>query len=206
MKKFLNNFYIYIRRRYILGLVLLFPLAVTYFIAAFAFNSIDGILQPIIKQIFGRNITGLSFITIFILIFFIGILSSSSVVRAFIRYIEQFVERLPLVNAIYRTSKQVSTAFTGSKSGGGFSRVVAIEYPKESVWTIGFLTNLIDFDGVEHGYVYMPSTPVPNTGWLAVVPKTKIKFLDLNAEQAMRIIVAGGLGASEILKSKNNDL
>ena len=48
----------------------------------------------------------------------------------------------------------------------------------------------------------MPSTPVPNTGWLAVVPKTKIKFLDLNAEQAMRIIVAGGLGASEILKSK----
>ena len=196
MKNFLNNFYLYIRRRYILGLVLLFPLMVTYFIAAFAFNSIDGILQPIIKQIFGRNITGLSFITIFILIFFIGILSSSSVVRAFIRYIEQFVERLPLVNAIYRTSKQVSTAFTGSKSGGGFSRV----------WTIGFLTNLIDFDGVEHGYVYMPSTPVPNTGWLAVVPKTKIKFLDLNAEQAMRIIVAGGLGASEILKSKNNDL
>ena len=66
MKKFLNSFYIYIRRRYILGLVLLFPLAVTYFIAAFAFNSIDGILQPIIKQIFGRSITGLSFITIFI--------------------------------------------------------------------------------------------------------------------------------------------
>jgi uncharacterized membrane protein len=118
------------------------------------------------------------------------------------RYIEQFVERLPLVNAIYRTSKQVSTAFTGSKKGGGFSRVVAIEYPKESVWTIGFLTNLIEFDGVEHGYVYMPSTPVPNTGWLAIVPKIKIKFLDVTAEQAMRIIVAGGLGASEILKSK----
>ena len=117
MKKFLNSFYLYIRRRYILGLVLLFPLAVTYFIAAFAFNSIDGILQPIIRQIFGRSITGLSFITIFILIFFIVILSSSSVVRAFIKYIEQFVERLPLVNAIYRTSKQVSTAFTGTKGG-----------------------------------------------------------------------------------------
>ncbi|SVE17399.1 uncharacterized protein METZ01_LOCUS470253, partial [marine metagenome] len=188
MKKFLNGFYLYIRRRYILGLVLLFPLAVTYFIAAFAFNSIDGILQPLFRQIFGRSITGLSFITIFILIFFVGILSSSSVVRAFIKYIEQFVERLPLVNAIYRTSKQVSTAFTGTKKGGGFSRVVAIEYPKESVWTIGFLTNIIDFDGVEHGYVYMPSTPVPNTGWLSVVPMTKIKSLDLTAEQAMRII------------------
>ena len=48
----------------------------------------------------------------------------------------------------------------------------------------------------------MPSTPVPNTGWLVAVPKEKIKILDLSADEAMKIIVAGGLGASNKLNSK----
>ena len=49
----------------------------------------------------------------------------------------------------------------------------------------------------------MPSTPVPNTGWLSIVPTNKIKYLDLTAEKAMRIIVAGGLGTGDSLNSHN---
>ena len=181
MNRISEKLYTYIRKRYILGLLLLFPLAVTYFVAAFAFNSLDGILQPLFRYIFGKNIPGASFITLFILVFLVGALSSNSIVKKAI---------------------QVSSAFTGGKGKGGFNMVCAIEYPKEEVWTIGFLTNTINFDGKDHGFVYMPSTPVPNTGWLVAVPREKIKILDLTADEAMKIIVAGGLGASETLNSK----
>ena len=202
MNRISEKLYTYIRKRYILGLLLLFPLAVTYFVAAFAFNSLDGILQPLFRYIFGKNIPGASFITLFILVFLVGALSSNGIVKKAIQVFELIIQRLPLVNGIYSTSKQVSSAFTGGKGKGGFNMVCAIEYPKEEVWTIGFLTNTINFDGKDHGFVYMPSTPVPNTGWLVAVPREKIKILDLTADEAMKIIVAGGLGASDSLNSK----
>tara|TARA_B110000263_G_C15245997_1_gene481743 strand:- start:328 stop:954 length:627 start_codon:yes stop_codon:yes gene_type:complete len=196
-----KKIYAYIRKRYILGLLLLFPLAVTYFVVAFAFNTLDGILQPLFRAIFGKNIIGASFITLFLLVFFVGALSSNRVVKRILKLFESIIEKVPLTNGIYTTSKQVSTAFSGGGKKGGFHMVCAIEYPKEDVWTIGFLTNTINFDGVNHGFVYMPSTPVPNTGWLVAVPRKKIKVLDLTADQAMKIIVAGGLGASNTLNS-----
>jgi len=196
-----KKIYEYIRKRYILGLLLLFPLAVTYFVVSFAFNSLDSILQPIFRWIFGNNIPGASFITLFVLVFLVGALSSNRIVKSSLRVFEVIVGKLPMINGVYTTSKQVSTAFSGGGKKGGFSRVVAIEYPKDNNWTIGFLTNVINFDGEEHGFVYMPSTPVPNTGWLSIVPTNKIKHLNISAEKAMRIIVAGGLGAGDSLSS-----
>jgi uncharacterized membrane protein len=201
MDNFGRKIYGYIKKRYILGLLLLFPLAVTYFVVSFAFNSLDSILQPLFRWIFGSSIPGASFITLFVLVFLVGALSSNKIVRSSMKMFEIIVGKLPLINGVYTTSKQVSTAFSGGGKKGGFSRVVAIEYPKENTWTIGFLTNVINFDDEEHGFVYMPSTPVPNTGWLSIVPTKKIKHLDLTAEKAMRIIVAGGLGAGDSLNS-----
>ena len=201
-----KKIYQYIKKRYILGLLLLFPLAVTYFVVSFAFNSLDSILQPIFRWIFGTNIPGASFITLFVLVFLVGALSSNRIVKSSLKVFEVIIGKLPLINGEYTTSKQVSTAFSGGGKKGGFSQVVAIEYPKDNNWTIGFLTNVIKFDGEDHGFVYMPSTPVPNTGWLSIVPFKKIKHLDVSAEKAMRIIVAGGLGAGDSLDSiKNND-
>ncbi|MDG2101326.1 MAG: DUF502 domain-containing protein [Dehalococcoidia bacterium] len=196
-----QKIYAYIRKRYILGLLLLFPIAVTYFVVAFAFNSLDGILQPFFRAIFGKNIPGASFVTLFILVFLVGALSNNRLVKKILELFEKVLQKVPLTNGIYSTSKQVSTAFSGGGKKGGFHMVCAIEYPKEDVWTIGFLTNTIDFDGTDHGFVYMPSTPVPNTGWLVAVPRKKIKVLDLTADEAMKIIVAGGLGASKSLNS-----
>ena len=107
MNRISEKLYTYIRKRYILGLLLLFPLAVTYFVAAFAFNSLDGILQPLFRYIFGKNIPGASFITLFILVFLVGALSSNSIVKKAIQVFELIIQRLPLVNGIYSTSKQV---------------------------------------------------------------------------------------------------
>ena len=199
-----KKIYEYIKKRYIIGLLLLFPLAVTYFVVSFAFTSLDSILQPVFRWIFGTNIPGASFITLFVLVFLVGALSSNKIIKSSLKIFEIIIGKLPLINGVYTTSKQVSTAFTGGGKNGGFSQVVAIEYPKENTWTIGFLTNTINFDGEEHGFVYMPSTPVPNTGWLSIVPTNKIKYLDLTAEKAMRIIVAGGLGTGDSLNSNNN--
>ena len=130
-----KKIYQYIKKRYILGLLLLFPLAVTYFVVSFAFNSLDSILQPIFRWIFGTNIPGASFITLFVLVFLVGALSSNRIVKSSLKVFEVIIGKLPLINGVYTTSKQVSTAFSGGGKKGGFSQVVAIEYPKDNNWT-----------------------------------------------------------------------
>ena len=108
--------------------------------------------------------------------------------------------KTPLFGAIYNTSHQVANSFKGAR-GTGFTTPVTIEYPRKGIWTMGFLTKTIQFDEKgKYGLVYMPSTPIPSTGWVVLVPFKEINFLDLRAEQAMQMIIAAGIASKGKLK------
>jgi uncharacterized membrane protein len=106
--------------------------------------------------------------------------------------------RVPLVKGIYGAARQLLDAF-GRKTGS-FRQVVAVEYPRSGVWTIGFLTQ----SGVRLGrgdgepmeqmsLVFLPTTPNPTSGWLAVVPDASVVPLDMTIEDGVKLIVSGGL-------------
>ena len=130
----------------------------------------------------------------------LGILANNAFARRRFGWIEKALKKIPLVGATYTTSKEIAQSFRGSGSGD-FGTVVAIQYPRDGVWSVGFLTKTIDFENdKKHGIVYMPSTPVPNTGWMVLIPTDEIRYLDISADKAMKFIIGGGIGSPSYIE------
>ncbi|HGE69960.1 TPA: DUF502 domain-containing protein, partial [Candidatus Poribacteria bacterium] len=167
-----------VRRNIVAGLLFLLPIAITYLVLRFLFNTIDGVIYPAIQQILmyfaprlARNLPrGTGIVILLILVYFIGLLGSNILGKWVGKFIQRLFLRVPIVGVIYSTAKQLIESFSGEGTTG-FKRVVMIEYPRTNCWAIGFLTNLAnDENGEQMALVYIPTTPTPNSGWLAIVP------------------------------------
>ena len=182
-------------RRLIRGVLLLLPLMITFWLIQFAFQTMDGLLQPIISAIAGDEIPGLSFAIIIVALFVVGALSSNVLFRTPGYLFERGVMALPGVGSVYSTTKKLLPGSDqGPRAATGFDTVVRIEYPREGVFSVGFLMGYIeDGDGGKCGVVYMPSTPMPQSGWLVQLPVDKIQIMDWNSAQAMQYIVSAGV-------------
>ena len=181
------------------GVLLLLPLMVTFWLIQFAFQAMDGLLQPIISSIAGEEIPGLSFAIIIVALFLVGALSSNFLFRTPGYLFERAIIAVPGVGSIYSTTKKLLPGSSGSgPTTTGFDTVVRIEYPRMGVWSVGFLMGIIDDpDGVRCGVVYMPSTPMPQSGWLVQLPLDEIQEMDWSSAQAMQYIVSAGVSCPD---------
>jgi len=210
-----------IRKNILTGLFFLLPIAITYIILRFLFNTIDNVVYPAIAPIFeqirpgfGRKIPpGAGIIILAIFVYLIGLLGSNILGKWIVKKIQYIFLRVPIVSIIYSTAKQLIESFSG-ESSTGFKRVVMIEYPKTDCWTIGFLTNMInDENGKVMASVYIPTSPTPNSGWVAIVPIEDVYDTDLSVQEALRMVLSGGTASPSLLikrqassKTENFDL
>jgi uncharacterized membrane protein len=103
----------------------------------------------------------------------------------------------PLAGSVYKTLKQLLETFLRDNSSR-FRRVVLVEYPREGLFALGFVTGVIG-SSVQAGFsqpmlsVFIPTAPNPTTGWYAVVPEASVKDLDLSVEDAFRTIISAGI-------------
>lgn len=132
------------------------------------------------------------------LILAVGALASNFVGRRLVAAFDRLMMRVPVVKGIYGAARQLLDAF-GRKTAS-FRRVVAVEYPRPGLWTIGFLTHSSTALAREDGppiagvsLVFLPTSPNPTSGWLAVVPDTQIIPLAMSIEEGVKLIVSGGL-------------
>lgn len=199
-----------IRRNIVAGLLFLLPIAITYLVLRFLFNTIDGVIYPAIQQVlmnfnprWARNLPrGAGIAILLIVVYLIGLLGSNIFGRWVGKSIQKLFLRVPIVGIIYSTAKQLIESFSGEGTTG-FKRVVMIEYPRVNCWTIGFLTNLTnDGNGKQMALVYIPTTPTPNSGWLAIVPIEDVYDTDLSVQEAMRMVLSGGTVAPQELKKR----
>jgi uncharacterized membrane protein len=114
---------------------------------------------------------------------------------------EGVVRRLPIVRNVYSSVKQV-TDFMLSKSELSFSRVVAVEYPRTGIWSIGFVTGegMIDVASAASEpvmSVLLPTSPVPMTGYVVMFPKSEVFDLKLTIEEALEYLVSCGVVVAE---------
>ena len=128
----------------------------------------------------------------------VGALASNFVGRRLVAAFDRLMLRVPVVKGIYGAARQLLDAF-GRKTSS-FRRVVAVEYPRPGIWTIGFLThsstNLAREDGpplTGVSLVFLPTSPNPTSGWLAVVPDAQVLPLAMSIEEGVKLIVSGGL-------------
>ena len=94
-------------------------------------------------------------------------------------------------------AKQIIDSFA-SKDRPAFKKCVLVEYPSKGIWSVGFITNesfkeAEDKTGQEMMHIFIATTPSPLTGFLILVPKRDIKFLDISVEQGIKLIVSGGI-------------
>ena len=185
----------HIRATLIAGVLILVPVAITYVLLFWVFNSIDGLLRPIIEEITDRHIPGLGFLVLLIIVYFLGLIWTKRLGRRTIRTLQLFLLKIPLIGAVYGPARKLIESFTGD-STAGFKRVVVVEYPKQGTWMIGFLTGISNVvPGTTMGVIYLPTAPTPNSGWVAMVPIQNIYDTTMTVREAMSMVLSGGISS-----------
>ncbi len=128
-----------------------------------------------------------------------GALLASYVGKTLWRMFENFIMNTPLLKRVYPYVKQITDFFlTQEDQKRFFSRVVAVEYPRKGIWSLGFVTgsglkNVVNNIRREFLTVLIPTSPTPFTGFVITVPKKQTIDLDMTIEEALRFIISGGV-------------
>ncbi len=186
-----------LRNYFIAGVVALIPIGITLYLTLFIIKLSTNLIP---KEINPNNylpfdIPGLEILIALILITFVGWLSLSFLGKKFFELFNSLLKKIPILRTIYSAIGQMTESFT--KNDKDKSSVVLLEYPRKGVWAVGFATqenqgiiskkvneNLIN--------VFLPTTPNPTSGFLLMVPKKDLIYLDVSFEQASKFIVSAG--------------
>ena len=189
-----------IRSWFFTGLVVTAPVLLTIYITWSAIEIIDGQvanLLPHFAETAYSEIPGIGLLIGFALITLIGALAAGFIGRWLISFGESLLNRMPVVRSIYGATKQILETVVSAQSDA-FREAVLVEYPRKELWVIGFVTGntkgevdtLIDHDMVN---VFIPTTPNPTSGFLLFCPKKEVIFLEMEVEEAVKMVVSGGI-------------
>ena len=194
-----------VRNRLITGLVLIIPLAVTIFIIRFLWEFLYNFLLPLFDVLEGPIpfISG-AWLQVTIVIIILGLMyllgwAVRSVAGAqVVRYWHGTIESIPVVRSFYRVVRQVVEMFSSDNPLAG-QPVVVLEYPRIGALALGMITSrFIMPDGEEYLTVYIPTIPIPTSGFMAFVKEEEVTPTDITFDEAMRIIFSGGVLSHEI--------
>jgi uncharacterized membrane protein len=157
-------------------------------------------VAQLIQKVLGFRIPGLGLLLVLLLFYFVGLAASHWTGRQVFRLIEMATTRLPLIKTIYSLGKKLAEAFSLPEQQA-FQRVVLIEYFRPGVWTVAFVTGSI-FDhrsGQKLLKLFIPTTPNPTSGFVALVPESQARFVPWSTEEAIKAVISGGIiGPEEI--------
>jgi uncharacterized membrane protein len=188
------------RKYFITGALVLVPLAITAWVLNFVIGTLDQSLVLVPSEWQPRTyIPGLGAIITLAIVFLTGVLTNNLVGKWFVRMWERLLNRIPVVNSIYGSVKQVSDTLFSS-SGNAFRKAVLIPYPHENSYTIAFLTGVPGGDVKNHlvgDYVsvYVPTTPNPTSGFFLMMERSRVVELDMTVDAALKYIVSMGVVA-----------
>lgn len=200
MKKRLTNYFA-------AGLLLVIPISVTFLVIRFIVRSMDAMLENVLITSYLESLpfhitiqdlppgTGLVLTVVAIII--IGFLGTNFFGKKLISFGEWIVQKIPVIRSIYHASKTFLETIL-KQDGESFNRVVLIEYPRKGIHSIGFVTGKTreelheKIDG-ETLNVFVPTTPNPTSGFYLVVPESDVIPLEMNVEDAFKVIMTGGI-------------
>ena len=186
-----------IRNNFIAGIVVLIPIGITLYLTLFIIR-VSGRIIP--KEINPNNylpfnIPGVEIIIALLVITFIGWLSLSFLGKKFFEIFNNVLKKIPILRTIYSAIGQMTQTLT--KSDSKQKSVVLLEYPRKGIWAVGFATKenegiIKNKIGEDIMNIFVPTTPNPTSGFLLMVPKKELIYLDVSFEQASKFIVSAG--------------
>ena len=186
-----------LRNYFIAGIVVLIPIGITLYLTLFLINISSKILPKEINPNYylPYDIPGLEILISLIIITLIGWISLSFLGKRLLSLFNNILKKIPILRTIYSAIVQMTETFT--KSDNSNKNVVLVEYPRKGIWAVGFATKKNSTEmstktKKELINVFVPTTPNPTSGFLLMVPKEDIIYLDLNFEEASKFIVSAG--------------
>ena len=185
------------------GLLILAPIAITFWAIASVFNFIDGILPNVLHGLFPHlmedkegnviRIPGVGFVLVIVLVLGVGYISSSFIISKMVEAFDTVLEKTPGIKFIYSTLKDFFEAFAGEKKK--FTQNVLANVDDNNVWRVGFVTqeNMEEFGLTDYVAVYVPMS-YSVAGNVYIIPKSRIKpITNISAAQTMKFAVSGGV-------------
>ena len=194
----------------ITGLLIWLPLSITLWVIRFIVTTMDGVFPSwsIPEVIQRQHIPGFGLLMAVLLVFITGVLAANFIGERLVLWWELLLNRIPIVRSIYSSVKQVSDTIL-SPNGQAFRKAVLVQYPRQGMWTIAFLTGtpgpgVAEHLPGEHVSVYVPTTPNPTSGFFIMLPKADLVELDMSVDAALKYIVSMGVVAPGAVSNGRN--
>ncbi len=196
------------RAYFLAGVLVTAPVSITFYLAYLFITFVDSKVTPLIPARFNPEtylpfaLPGLGLFVVVIGLTLIGALTAGFFGRLIVRFYEGLLARMPVVRNVYGALKQIIETVLAQQSNA-FRQAVLVEYPRRDIWAIGFLT------GTTKGEVqvrtdrpmlnvFLPTTPNPTSGFLLFVPEEDIIELDMTVEEAIKMVISGGIVTPEL--------
>lgn len=195
------------------GILLIAPISITLYIAWIVVNFVDQSVAKLLPPAYNPNhylpfnIPGLGLVLVLVVLIFVGWLAAGILGRFFLRASEGVLSRMPVIRSVYGAVKQIFETILAERANA-FSKVVLVQFPREGMWRIGFVTGAIPGnvqDVAEGGVlnVFIPNSPNVTAGFLVLIPPKEIVHVDLTPEEALKLIVSGGIAGRVVSVPKN---
>ena len=189
------------------ALISLLPIIIPVAVIVYVVNLVDSMVIPTltmaVRELSGERLTlpqfwGLGLGLALLVCYLVGLMASTSVGQRLIHSVMSVMEWIPVVRSIVRVTQQATTVVTAQFS---FSRVVFLEWPREGMVAMGFVTARVEKATTEESLaiVYIPTAPNPTSGNMALVAEDDLFETDMTVEDAMKLVFSGGIATPDAL-------
>ena len=193
-----------VRKWLLTGLLVIVPGVITAWVLNWIVGTLDQTLQILPgswqpDKLLGFHIPGFGVLLTLLILLVVGGIASNFAGRKLVQWGDALVSRIPVVRSIYSSVKQVSDTLF-SESGNAFRKAVLVQWPREGVWTVAFVTGAPNGEVAaylrdEFVSVYVPTTPNPTGGYFVMLRKSDCVELEMSVDSALKYIVSMGVVA-----------
>ena len=198
-----NGFFPRMRAYFFAGVLVTAPITFTFYLAWLLIQFVDNTVRPLIPVKYNPEtylpfaLPGLGLFVLIVTLTLIGALTAGFLGRFFIKLSEHLLNRMPVIRSIYNATKQILETVLAQQSNA-FREAVLVEYPRRGLWAIAFITgttkgevqNVTEEECIN---IFLPTTPNPTSGFLLFVPKADLVHLDMSVEEAIKMVISGGI-------------
>jgi len=188
----------------ITGLLIWIPLVITIWVLKLVVDMLDQTLLLLPAALrtegwLGFHIPGMGVLLTLLIVLLTGVVTANIIGQRLVHFWNEILHRIPVVSSIYSSVKQVSDTLFSS-SGEAFRKALLVQWPREGMWTIAFLTGVPGGDVTNHlqgDYVsvYVPTTPNPTGGYFVMMPRKDVIELDMSVDTALKYVISMGVAS-----------
>ena len=213
-----RSLFAWLRGSFLTGLVVVAPISLTLYLIWTVAGWVDSWVLPFVPvwlrpdQYVGLNVRGVGVFVFLIFTILVGWIAKGIIGKSMIAWAENLVQGLPVVRSVYNGLKQIAeTVFAQSDSS--FDKACLIQYPRKGIWCIAFISTSAKGEIAasmptedDKTAVFLPTTPNPTSGFVIMLPREDVIVLDMDVDEALKMIISLGVVVPDWRNSKTPDL